>query len=917
MNRNICRPFVLCNGFIPPINDVHQDWRFLAFGYLDGIIVGNNLLENEAIDLHKIWIYYQEQGEKPDGGYQAQIVYGMRSESGAEELSDDFFWGDSETCMQFPFIFITLLQVKRENLEPQKIWEKRAAFEKSINRTQDVMAITYLTLDKSDFIFALRSKNYKAGASVIDALHRGDYTVSEKGSEWLLKYTFTVASVDKDFLMSPAISTLQDKIDTAYIYLIEKTPGSVDRIYDFLQCELQKSDVKIELKQSVLGCNDEVIVLKNVSWSTFLEFYRDKTGILNYSSPVYANHLNGVTTIIGMNQSGRTPQADTVCLEEKEESAKKILPKKSLCDVMRTKCQKIMAQPENKGMQSIKRILYQIINALKEFEGTPFTDYIFLPNVLLLNTVLDMVEELKGQVDREELWRSFYDFIKGFSLYIENIDCSNRQFVQTPLFNIKTYEIPFKLNVFYNAYIYNLKKYLNGMVERQEDQLEHEYEFLICPGAASDLRVRELFKKISDTKRLFLVESPEKDMFEPKMTLIILTHELGHVVGTGIRNREERFEIAKSVVSKIVSCYIRNGLKEYLQKDAEEWNYINGNGDFWKVLEGKIAGIFRGYPNKNHIMRDEIGTGSDTEKEYIRNLIDSRTFHSDVVQQELIGGITEYLEKNKDVVWNYLLEKKYLYWLEHDPNQAKDKKAQMKLRLKELTDRMEVHRGRNTHVLNFQNAISLTFNLFSECLADLVCILTLHLSIKDYLGTVVCKSEQLGYTELDGTEMVLRSVLVVYCMHNSEEGKNLGYRWHDEDLEEITPEAAEFDIMNIVMERLQVSLKESEKPEELRDIESSLGMLYDPLLMAEMTKYLSTCVEKFAYYNSSETRGLEEQRKKLEEVYRQFEEKDIEKLVNSMQIYIDKYFSELRSDYAKILLGGMCKNEDSISSKIS
>ena len=194
--------------------------------------------------------------------------------------------------------------------------------------------------------------------------------------------------------------------------------------------------------------------------------------------------------------------------------------------------------------------------------------------------------------------------------------------------------------------------------------------------------------------------------------------------------------------------------------------------------------------------------------------------------------------------------------------------------------------------------------------------MTLHLFIKDYLGTIVFKSEQLGYTELDGTEMVLRSVLVVYCMREQVEGKNLGYRWKGEDLEEITPEDPEFDIMNVVMERLQVSLEESEKQEKLRDIESSLGMLYDPLLMAEMAKYLLKCVEKFAYYNFSKEQNLEEQRKKLEEVYRQFEEKDIEKLVNSMQIYIDQYFSELRSDYADILLGG-AEDGDSTRSRTS
>ncbi len=41
--QNICRPFVLYNDFLPPGSEIHETWDYLAFGYYDGLSVGENL----------------------------------------------------------------------------------------------------------------------------------------------------------------------------------------------------------------------------------------------------------------------------------------------------------------------------------------------------------------------------------------------------------------------------------------------------------------------------------------------------------------------------------------------------------------------------------------------------------------------------------------------------------------------------------------------------------------------------------------------------------------------------------------------------------------------------------------------------------------------------------------------------------
>ena len=52
---NVCRPFVFYNDFIPPESNVHEDWQYLAFGYYDGISVGDNLFVNGKIDMNALW----------------------------------------------------------------------------------------------------------------------------------------------------------------------------------------------------------------------------------------------------------------------------------------------------------------------------------------------------------------------------------------------------------------------------------------------------------------------------------------------------------------------------------------------------------------------------------------------------------------------------------------------------------------------------------------------------------------------------------------------------------------------------------------------------------------------------------------------------------------------------------------------
>ena len=99
-------------------------------------------------------------------------------------------------------------------------------------------------------------------------------------------------------------------------------------------------------------------------------------------------------------------------------------------------------------------------------------------------------------------------------------------------------------------------------MSKNEEKEKHEYEFLLCVGVAGNMEVQELFQNMTDTKRLFLVNIPEDQAYNPKQMLIMLGHEVGHFVGQEIRSRKKRVEHVINIMAKIMVSYFRDNLEE-------------------------------------------------------------------------------------------------------------------------------------------------------------------------------------------------------------------------------------------------------------------------------------------------------------------------------------------------------------------
>lgn len=219
-----------------------------------------------------------EQIKALEGRYSFQIIYGFRSDD--ETHYDEVFWKEAlmeET--EYPFIFITLFQ---GNISEYMYIREKCNFEKQLTDVGKRKVITYLTLDNSSMVMVLLCCEYRDGAAVIDDFHRGEGKILLEKMGIKLSYSFTLVAIQKMYLNSPAIDSMQGSdslIENVYIYAIEKYPGSIEEIRGRIEKQLGKQ-VK---KESILGCNDEVIVVDNISWFEFLKWFQSSTGILNHS----------------------------------------------------------------------------------------------------------------------------------------------------------------------------------------------------------------------------------------------------------------------------------------------------------------------------------------------------------------------------------------------------------------------------------------------------------------------------------------------------------------------------------------------------------------------------------------------------------------------------------------------------------
>lgn len=928
MEKNVCRPFILYNDFLPPVPEVHEKWEYLSFGYNDGVTVGDNLFRDEkyGYNFQRMWDYYVNHGEQKGEGYSSHILWGLRFEpDNSTGMTDEKFWDDKENIAEYPFLFISLLQFEKKTQTGEVKFEDGKSIEQRITKyNSKIKAITYLTFDKSDLILVMQCEKYEDGADVINRLHYGkDNLISDENKIWLT-YSFTVASVKRQTLQEDAvIEKIDGNIQHAYIFVIERHPGSITDIYEKIRNELD-SDAG---KESILGCNDEVIVIHDVPWSKFLRFFRFNIKTDNdadmvhgtvvkqehSTSPGWSENLIGITTMIGAGVNISNCESCSRQKDVDEDSTGHGDGGKTdqlLSATMREKCKKIefVGEGDSIWLEAVKRNIYQTINSLRKFETTPFKDYLFQVAFLPLNMVLDMAQTLEC-FSSERFIESFYKFMKGLNLYAQNSEQSDRQFVQAPDLKVRIYDAPVKLNAFYNAFIFFIKKYLNKMDQMlstvsaaefadtcmNQDTSVHEYEFLACPGVTNNMRVEELFKGISADKRLFLIEMPESQVYCPTAMMAMLAHEVGHFVGKSVRGRVKRVDYVAKVMGLVIVKFIRKRLQQHMS--PQEYQYIKADSDYWnetvRTITEYLKEFHRRYPEYIEKVKYYGDSGLLGQVKEVIEKLQNRLYHSDVLMESIIEGTRVILMKQEIRFWDAVLARDYIYWLDNDPKQAENKKNMLQEEIQRSVIVFLSNEMWNLYCLNIYSVTDLVIHLFKECIADLIAILTLRLSLKNYLETFCISDKAQGYDMLLVDKVAdIRKCLVICCMIQGE--KVNGFCWEDDEIKAVYA-SDDSELINLWEYIWDFTTKYMGKKniyaDELdKDRYNAIDMLLDREVMDTILDYLQECKSSFVKRCTGDAMC---QKKKLEKMYDMFKNNNINILIEDMQEYIAQYLDEM------------------------
>lgn len=883
---NICRVFTFYSNFLPARKEAHN-WKYCAFGTIDGIDVGSNIAKSDAEVLDCIWQEQTRFQKELSGTYNAERIYGVRC--GDKEEEEEFWREDPE----YPFLFFIRIQCEGDK---NSLLERnnRSNLEHELSLDGKVKVISYLTYGNSDLFLVLKTRIYHDGTQIIHLMNQGMNLIFDSESVCFLKNSFSIMAVRHTWIdeMEPfqRKSLNEIRIERVCIRIIKAPNGDVA----VLKSELEKRfpDATVE-RYSLLGVDDEMIVITRIGWSDFLSLYSmdDSTGMFCNSNKNYREHWAGLTTVI----EEKALETEMSISDEKfsfihdlsaamKDSLTRISDhSEALENWYNSRKEALMEKLEKMPQQKNLKEINIILNSVPRYAGGLFNDYIFFSILPPLDFLLCLMQK---NMDMGVLYMpDYYDFLKAFCMYVQGSLTSDRHSIQAIDFNSKLYEVPAKLIAFYSAHIAFVKKILSAVdVDGGEDPCE--YEFLVAPGINNIVQVDELYCRASNNKRLMKVEIPEFCLYNLHDMMIILTHETAHYVGRTFRLREEvRYDSLLRSFSHVYVSYVRGWC---LQKGV-----CQGVGDdAWKQVERRMKTMLHRALmrklDKEYVCKveNEEGSGAynfkramEKNKKYGKHMSQLRENIQmamiDIVQYALenVFGPVLYEQDNVEEIFSYI---------------------------KQASERYVVVHESDSTLMTSKTTMELLSMIYEEGFADLMAVLVLDMNAIEYVNSIIndVKRQNREIHRYYKTELLHRIAIVLECcIYNKIPGWDLTDRGSYRMEKEKHWTEAEM-VAGIALTRCDRNRYQPVSPKRYHmDLEN---ILCDDYVVREVRFYLMRCADKFHVYYDEVSDDMKTVRTMFKE-FSSTQTKSAEEQIKQLIIMIEKSREEmLREDRKKM-----------------
>lgn len=891
---NICRPIILHNEFLPACTG-KRTWEYRAFGHYDGITVKDSIPIERYENLSSLFDICLE-NEEDNFMYFSQTLLGFHADTEEEKK----FWE-----RKLPFLYIVLLQTAdtrieeyRSYLESKEFLQKELSGAGRRDELENTVVTVYYSLDNSDLIAVIKCGYANTGARLINSLHRPD----KSGGVIPIRNSYSILGIDRGEIEKPGpLIEANGPIDEMELRVIEGDHNSIGSLYHRLKKELEDSKNGIDIcVKTLLGTEDESITIRNLTWKQLLPLYRETTGVLNNSSKQAQKYAYAISTKILL----QFYEAENGEAEEKDEASEN--DREYFCDWLRKKINDIYNDIHEAGRSAEKKNLVMFAKSLLRFENAyyikkEFSDYNFFALYLPFYTFVELLGE-KNQGHPED----YYDFMESLRLRTQSFAKSDRVFSQITDFNMRYFDVPIKFITIYSAYIHYFKQALNT----KEDK---NYEFLVCPGMDSQIGVIELFLTVSDRRRLFFIEIPEQQMYNLKQTFIMIGHEIAHFVGTDVRCRHER----KIHMIRLCSRIITLSMKNYLA-DADDFVREHAHDLDFENVESKLCEWLAFFIDREPTMeylRKKKYYPSVTDN-MVKNNLDYKTQygeHSDVLRETLLSSAADMLYEYGQDIFGYIFHREFYEKGEYGQEDRDAFWAEKKDILQHCIHSFIDNLNTGNHALTIRSAVDKIVYLVKECYADMICILALHLTMKDYLEAITesIKESNHSIEELSDTELPARIAIVMTALsqplEENTETEELLFRWTEKEFDYEADEASsirKLEKAGVIFAHNYIQREGRIMPDDV--IGKSIGLIYDQRILLEIIGYLLECRKKyFSFLRDSQTQdAVRKGNQYVRDIYALPKEEKSGGFFKKLLDIISRYEADVYAEMQEIMASG-------------
>lgn len=887
--KNICRPIVLYNVHVPT-KKFNYKWRYTAFGIYDGIDVRNNIWKENTRSFDVLMDKLLNETLILNGNFSKEIIFAIRNENNNE---DENFWND----INYPFVFLVSLYMDGR----AKNWTQfRYFIEESINNSvlkSSARAITYQTLDNSDILLVIKAKSYKVGTDIINLFHDKDNEFvykyeKDKFEKIKLHYSYSICGFDKNVELDEV--TKNEVIEEVLYFAFEKKPGSIQPLVEKINKNLENTNAIIT-QSELLGSNDERITIKNIKWGEFMNLFSgNETSILTNENGLFCDSICYGSTQLNHKKEISYIKKIFIASDNGDDS-EPLITNKDLC--LNTEKIKQLKKHENitlfsNNLQELEYIkaISHIENAMHKFNDSDFPSYVYTAILEPMQLFLDQLVDFKaGKLKNMEYCEDngIFNFLNAISIVIQSTSRMNRDFLQTPDFNVVINDVPIKLFAFYAAWAYRITQILNKSIENTDDK--NQYSVLICPGLEKMVEIDMIFPKLPPKSRLLLVKAPERALYRPELLCNVLVHEISHYVGDKLRRRDIRYAMileiyADIIVSKFKKCFdglitpkmlqeIQNKVPNLVKQRARyyvtrnkkqypEYSEYQYHTDFLKKISDDIIDTL--IKEDFNLLYDHIRTDCLYEKIKLSKQSEETIYSEDFVEGILNGYNNAQIVEEK---------------------------------IKAFTDYFEK---------NSRSIIDNINNIAKEIFADLVCVLLLGTPGEVYLKNIYSNLNELSEVgakiSIEDNIVSVRVALMIRCMQTREAIKESGifkftYFWDEKLLSRtVDKNSSNMDFCQWIYSISNIMYA----VENTHDHIENNNYLLNNYIWKCLLRYLYECRLEFEEWQKSND-DLKNQISDLREVYSDVSDvKNLEETLIKIRKFIENHKSDLKSDFSKL-----------------